>query len=97
MTQRLVPGAGRSAIVSGLPSGPMTYFALGRRGSFMNRLTHSTDQLSPQTYRLPLKICLSTSYQLGNSCRYAMAADAHDGGRGGHAPRVATWPQRQSQ
>src|SRR5262249_59479673 len=55
MTQRLVPGAGRSAIVSGLPSGPMTYLALGRRGSFMNQLTHSTDQLSPQTTRCRLK------------------------------------------
>ena len=30
MTQRLVPGAGKSAIVKGLPSGPMTYFTLGR-------------------------------------------------------------------
>ena len=28
-------GAGRSAIVSGLPSGPMTYFTLGRWGSVM--------------------------------------------------------------
>jgi hypothetical protein len=36
ITQRLVPGAGKSAIVSGLPSGPITYFALGRRGSVMN-------------------------------------------------------------
>ena len=35
ITQRFVPGAGRSAIVSGLPSGPMTYFTLGRWGSFM--------------------------------------------------------------
>src|SRR5262245_55364658 len=35
MTHRLVPGAGRSAIVSGLPSGPMTYFTLGRWGSVM--------------------------------------------------------------
>jgi len=26
ITQRVVPGAGRSASVSGLPSGPMTYF-----------------------------------------------------------------------
>jgi hypothetical protein len=35
MTHRLVPGAGRSAIVNGLPSGPMTYFTLGRWGSVM--------------------------------------------------------------
>ena len=41
ITQRLVPGAGRSAMVSGLPSGPITYLALGRRGSVMNQLTHS--------------------------------------------------------
>jgi hypothetical protein len=31
----LVPGAGKSAIVNGLPSGPMTYFTLGRWGSVM--------------------------------------------------------------
>ena len=42
MTQRLVPGAGKSAMVSGLPSGPMTYLARGRRGSVINDLTHST-------------------------------------------------------
>src|SRR5262245_52913033 len=65
MTQRLVPGAGKSAIVSGLPSGPITYLALGRRGSVMNKLTHSTDQLSGQTYSPPLKIYLSTTLQLG--------------------------------
>src|SRR2546422_173952 len=42
MTQRLVPGAGKSAMVSGLPSGPMTYLARGRRGSVINDLTHPT-------------------------------------------------------
>src|SRR5437660_9545783 len=60
MTQRLVPGAGKSAIVSGLPSGPITYLALGRRGSVMNKLTHSTDQLganvAPAAYNLPKRI-----------------------------------------
>jgi hypothetical protein len=35
ITHRLVPGAGKSAIVNGLPSGPMTYFTLGRWGSVM--------------------------------------------------------------
>jgi hypothetical protein len=35
MTHRFVPGAGKSAIVNGLPSGPMTYFTLGRWGSVM--------------------------------------------------------------
>jgi hypothetical protein len=35
ITQRFVPGAGRSAMVSGLPSGPMTYLTLGRCGSVM--------------------------------------------------------------
>src|SRR4029077_10748809 len=68
MTQRLVPGAGRSAIVNGLPSGPMTYLARGRKGSVMINSTHSTDQLSPQNYSPPLKICLSPSYQLGKCC-----------------------------
>jgi hypothetical protein len=34
-TQRVVPGLGRSAIVSGLPSGPMTYLSLGWWGSVM--------------------------------------------------------------
>ena len=29
-TQRLVEGGGKSATVSGLPSGPITYFTLGR-------------------------------------------------------------------
>ena len=30
ITQRRVFGGGRSAIVNGLPSGPITYFAFGR-------------------------------------------------------------------
>src|SRR3954466_7193762 len=55
ITHRLVPGAGRSAIVKGLPSGPMTYLALGRRGSVMHKLTHSTDQLSTIPTRVGLK------------------------------------------
>src|SRR5258706_2915274 len=36
ITHRLVPGAGRSAIVNGLPSGPITYFTLGRCGSVIS-------------------------------------------------------------
>jgi hypothetical protein len=39
MTQRLVDGGGRSAIVRGLPSGPMTYLTLGRWGSVIGILT----------------------------------------------------------
>src|SRR5262245_66643003 len=42
MTQRLVDGGGKSAIVSGLPSGPMTYLTLGRWGSFIGTLTNKT-------------------------------------------------------
>src|SRR5262245_34341352 len=68
MTQRFVPGAGKSAIVNGLPSGPITYLALGRRGSVMNKLTHSTDQLRGESYSPPLKIYLSTTLQLGKYC-----------------------------
>jgi hypothetical protein len=34
-----VLGGGRSAIVRGLPSGPITYFTLGRLGSVMIRST----------------------------------------------------------
>ena len=42
-TQRFVPGAGRSAIVRGEPSGPMTYLTLGRWGSVISTtLTNST-------------------------------------------------------
>src|SRR5579871_167368 len=66
MTQRLVPGAGRSAIVSGLPSGPITYLALGRRGSVIEE-THALDgTIRRRNYTRRLKICLSLSYQLGN-------------------------------
>src|SRR6186997_1059169 len=45
MTQRLVVGGGRSAMVSGLPSGPITYLTLGRWGSVIGTLTKrdSTD------------------------------------------------------
>src|SRR5262245_13028857 len=42
MTQRLVVVGGKSAIVSGLPSGPMTYLTLGRWGSFIGILTNKT-------------------------------------------------------
>ena len=45
MTQRFVPGVGKSAIVNGLPSGPITYWVLGRRGSITNHLMHLTEQL----------------------------------------------------
>ena len=45
MTQRLVPGVGKSVIVNGPPSGPVTYVALGRLGSNMNTRTRSTEQL----------------------------------------------------
>src|SRR5262245_40345398 len=72
MTQRFVPGAGRSAIVSGLPSGPMTYLALGRRGSVMNLLTHSTCN-GREIYLSRLKICLNGTLQ-SDHCRRIGAA-----------------------
>src|SRR5215471_19385504 len=59
MTQRLVPGAGKSAMVSGLPSGPMTYLVRGRSGSLINDLTHSTANQAECTGSA-LKICLSS-------------------------------------
>src|SRR6187399_1311219 len=57
MTQRLVPGAGRSAIVSGLPSGPITYLTLGRWGSVIDILTTltKTDQLTGDSTGRDLK------------------------------------------
>src|SRR5580704_15539630 len=58
ITQRLVPGAGKSAIVSGEPSGPMTYLTLGRWGSVISTLTNSTTHCG-RPYAGPLKICLS--------------------------------------
>jgi hypothetical protein len=39
MTHRFVDGGGRSAIVRGLPSGPLTYLTLGRWGSVIGLLT----------------------------------------------------------
>jgi hypothetical protein len=44
MTQRFVPGAGKSASVNGLPSGPITKLVLGRNGCNTNTLTQSTKQ-----------------------------------------------------
>jgi len=35
MPQRILPGAGNSAIVNGLPSGPITYFAVGLSGALI--------------------------------------------------------------
>jgi len=43
ITQRVVPSAGRSAIVSGLPSGPITYLSLGWWGSVM-LFSHGEDK-----------------------------------------------------
>jgi hypothetical protein len=45
MTQRLVPGAGKSVIVKGLPPGPITYLGLGRTGTVMKAFTQTTEQL----------------------------------------------------
>ena len=49
MTRRFVPGAGKSAMVRGEPSGPMTYLTLGRWGSVIFTLT--TRQLQLATLR----------------------------------------------
>src|SRR5436305_14828217 len=57
MTQRFVPGAGRSAIVSGEPSGPMTYFTLGDGAQSLD--SHKLDTTSAGPYVPPLKIYLS--------------------------------------
>ena len=45
MTQRLVPGAGKSVIVNGLPSDPITYLGLGLTGTVMKAFTPTTEQL----------------------------------------------------
>src|SRR4029079_3203958 len=63
ITQRFVPGAGRSAMVRGLPSGPMTYFTLGRWGSVIGTLTHCTVYAGGM-YFDRLKIYLSRANQL---------------------------------
>src|SRR5260370_21639727 len=63
ITQRFVPGAGRSAIVRGEPSGPMTYLTLGRWGSVIaTTLTDSTQLAGPYARRL--KIWLSAKGRL---------------------------------
>src|ERR1700687_4218562 len=58
MTQRFVPGAGKSAMVRGEPSGPMTYLTLGRWGSVIATLTNSTTRRGAR-YARRLKIWLS--------------------------------------
>src|SRR5476651_856527 len=45
MTQRVVPGAGKSAIVRGLPSGPITQFGFTRMDIFIEALTLTTELL----------------------------------------------------
>src|SRR5665213_341393 len=70
MTQRFVEGGGRSAIVSGLPSGPMTYLTLVRWGSVIGTLTNSTDKhcVQGENYMARLKICLSGGHGPGKLC-----------------------------
>jgi hypothetical protein len=53
----LVVGGGKSAMVSGLPSGPMTYFTLGRWASVIGTLTKqdSTDSYCEKTTGRGLK------------------------------------------
>jgi hypothetical protein len=45
MPQRIVPGAGKSAIVNGLPSGPITYFAVGLSGALIQKRCHEDDKI----------------------------------------------------
>ena len=63
-TQRFVPGVGKSAIVNGLPSGPITYCVLGRRGSVTNTLMRLPEITPAQCYAPPPKIFLRASEQL---------------------------------
>src|SRR6478672_1073701 len=77
MTQRLVPGAGRSAMVSGLPSGPITYLTLGRWGSFIEALTTTTLMTTLQlngAYRLRLKKGLNAANNWVKIARDGIAA-----------------------
>jgi hypothetical protein len=53
ITQRVVPGAGRSAIVSGLPSGPITYLSLSWWRSVM-LFSHGEDKDTEATRISPL-------------------------------------------
>jgi len=66
ITQRFVPGAGRSAMVSGLPSGPMTYFTLGRWGSviLLSRTLETKPKQQHAIYAGRLKIWLSATRQI---------------------------------
>src|SRR5574338_1226249 len=83
MTQRLVVGGGKSAMVSGLPSGPITYLTLGRWGSVIGTLTKqdSTDSYWRKNYRARLKICLSMANASGNDCRVSANLLVTDGAR----------------
>jgi hypothetical protein len=54
ITQRVVPGGGRSATVSGLPSGPRTYF-LGRKGSVMLFSRYAKSRTNGACYALKFK------------------------------------------
>src|SRR5262249_61487713 len=70
MTQRLVVGGGKSAMVSGLPSGPMTYLTLGRWGSIIGTLLQNKTRLTDtaESYKPRLKICLSMANVAGRLC-----------------------------
>jgi hypothetical protein len=51
MLQRFMSGAGKSAIVNGLPSGPITYFAVGLSGSLIQKRCHEDDKILLETSR----------------------------------------------
>jgi hypothetical protein len=69
MTQRLVPGAGKSAIVSGLPLGPITYFGLGRMAIVIKTLTLTTKQLNTNGTRVRLKFSYVNPLKFKYACR----------------------------
>jgi hypothetical protein len=57
ITQRFfIPGAGKSVIVNGLPSGPITYFGLGRTGIVMEILTQINERLNATATLMLVKV-----------------------------------------
>ena len=84
MPQRFVSGAGKSAIVNGLPSGPITYFAVGLSGALIQKRCHEDDKILLETsrgHRIPL---FSLRLVLMISC-----GTRHEG-RSGWLPNQAT-------
>jgi hypothetical protein len=62
MPQRIVPGAGKSAIVNGLPSGPITYFAVGLSGALIQKRYEEDDKIPLFSLRLVLMMSCGTRH-----------------------------------